>query len=158
MAFKVKPVAELEKQFTITEVDGIPEIDTDTPVVVAFRQATEGDNVKRDGFISVPITRSYTDDSDYAHDRFQLKPVGERKSYEVYMTMTECDIEGEDGTAYFKFSEINGARHIAGSFEKFQKRWGELPPALAKAIHNKCIEANPTWGPRPSADNGDGGE
>jgi hypothetical protein len=146
MAYQLKPVAELEKHFTITKVRGILEITEEEPVKVAFRQATEGESRKREDFISVPVTRSWSEESDFAQERYQLKPAGARRAYEVYLTLSACDILDAEENPLFKFSELNSVRRVAGGFEKFEARWGLLPNSLAIAIHEKCIEANPDWG------------
>jgi hypothetical protein len=84
-----------------------------------------------------------------------LKPVGERKAYEVFLTMSACDIEVDESKSLFRFSEIDGLRRVAGSHEEFLKKWGRLPKQVTSAIHLKCIEANPTWGFMWSSNSGD---
>ncbi len=146
MPFQVKSLAQLEAEYRITKVVGLPEIDEENPILVSFRQATNAEDIKRDEYVSVPITRRYASGDDLPSEQFQLKPVALRQAYEVYLTMASCDIIDEDNTPLFKFSEVNGARKVAGDFSTFQKKWGRLPSSVCDAIYLKCLDSNPEWG------------
>jgi hypothetical protein len=135
----------------ITKVKGIPSITEENPIVVSFRQATGEETDKRQVFNFTPFTRTYSDESNYGIDKYEAagKPVGERWAYDIWLTLTDCDIEAQDEKGatgpMFKFSEINGVRKVAGAFEPFYKRFNTLPDALREAIHDACLECNPTW-------------
>lgn len=144
------PVVPLSKTERITKVKGIPEINEENYILVGFRQATGADTDKRQTFNFTPFTRTYVEGSEYGVDTYNVpgKPIGERWAFDVYLTMTECDIldpaKTEDAPL-FKFSEVNGLRRVAGSFEEFYKKFGALPDGIKIAIHDVCLECNPTW-------------
>lgn len=146
----VVSVVPTSKDKRITQVRGIPSITEENPVHVSFRQATGEETDKRATFNFTPFQRTYRADSDYGIDSYDRpgKPVGERWAYDIYLTMSDCDIMVEaDGVQkpMFAFVELNGVRKIAGNFEKFYKAFNALPDGLREAIHDACLEVNPTW-------------
>ncbi len=150
MPFSLKPVAELEQQFTITSVAGIDEVTEDDPISVVFRQATEYEDRKRASRIIVPVTRIWRDGQDMADEQITYKPDAETRAVEVFLTMASCDIEDSNGNPLFSFTTNgkSGRQSIIGAYEKFEARWGLLPSPVALAIHTRCLEANPHWSPR----------
>lgn len=150
MSFVVS-VAPISIQKRITKVRGISSITEENPVSVAFRQATGEETDKRQTFNFTPFTRTYSDESNYGIDKYEApgRPIGERWAYDVYLTMTECDIQvqGTDGEPkpMFHFAEVDGRRRIPGVFDNFYKKFNTLPDALRAAIHDSCLECNPTW-------------
>jgi len=146
MPFQLPPVAELEKEFVINEVPGIPAIHEDNTIVVVFRQATEDEDAKREAFINVPVRTSYDTQGVFEGETRQPKTVAERRTKEVHLTMSACDILGEDGKPLFAFAEVDGKRRLTGTFSDFKKKWGLLPKPITVALHDRCIEANPDWG------------
>ena len=144
MAFQLKPLAELSKETTIIKISGIPEISEDSPIVVAFKQATEYEAMERDDFLAQPVELEIKDGM-YANERRRPRTFARRRAFEVYLTMTACDILNENGKPLFNFAEMDGVKKFAGSYEAFLKKWGKLPLPVADAIHEKCIEVNPDW-------------
>ena len=146
MPFRLPPVAELEKNFEITDVEGFPEIDEADPIKGSFRQATEEEDLQRDRFVNVIVKYSFNAEGVIDGESRKPKTGSERRAYEVFLTLSSIDIADENNRPLFKFSDINGLRKVAGKWENFQKLWGRLPKAVSTAVHAECVNTNPDWG------------
>lgn len=146
MPFRLPPVADLEKDFEIVEIEGFPEIDESDPIRGSFRQATEEEDLQRDRFVNVTVRYQFNSGGMIDSESRKPKTGSERRAYEVYLTLSSCDILDENDKPLFRFSDINGLRRVAGKWENFQKVWGKLPKSISTAIHVKCVETNPDWG------------
>lgn len=145
MPYKVPSVADLERNLPITIVFGVPEITPDNPIKVSFRQARNREDTLLQNWIQQePAVYEYGEGSSVRQE-VKSRPDMERRAYEIYLTMTACDIVSEDDTPLFKFSELNDTRKVAGSFDKFLDKCGDLPTSITRALHLKCIEATPEW-------------
>ena len=71
----------------------------------------------------------------------------ELKQLEVWLTLVECNIEGENGKPLFpsKKSKVGDLR-LAMQKNQFENNWGLLPPDVAAEIHDKVLEVNIQWG------------
>ncbi len=158
MPFKLPSVAELEVQYTIKNVPGYVTDDEDSWIRVSFRQATEAETLKRESFAQNPYKREWRSDEDsatptvYAETVDNYKPLGERWAFDVYLTLTSCDIFDRDDTPLFTFISTSDGMTVVGTFPEFLKAWGKLPTPVANALHARCYEANPDWSPRSPAE------
>ena len=131
----------IEKEFSII-AKGLTE---DDPIVVSFRQATEAMNLRRQELLAKPVTRSWENDS--YQEQLNFTPFGRRMAIDVWLTMTACNIEKQNGDPLFTFQDLNSHRKITDkTLDEFLKKWGQLAPEWAEAIYDKCLLVNPSWG------------
>lgn len=149
MTFQLPPIAEIEHSFEITEILGIelPGLEK-SPITGTFRQANEGDNTKRDDFNNVPIRNNYNNNGKFASQESTPRAWGERRAYEVWLTLCSLDLNLSDGKPLCTFSNSGIAPRVKESFGQFKDRWGQMPSSLARAIHDECMITNPDWAPR----------
>lgn len=138
-----KLIAPTEKEFSLTVDSRYPErvVESDDPIVVKFKQATEAVNLRRQEYLARPIKRLWekTEDSDSEYrEEFSLTPFGKRMAVDVYLTMTSCNITDEAGRPVFSGKER--------TFEEFLAKWGRLWSEWAETIYNACLRVNPMWG------------
>ena len=129
----------LLKDFHLEETDqrmGVKEADGYT--FVAFRQGSQGDYERRDELFS-EIKRTL--ELDGTQTIVQRLSFHELTRLEVWLTISSCNIEDDNGTPLFKFS--NGK--ISMTQAEFEKAWSKLPPYAANEIHQKCLEVNLMW-------------
>jgi len=136
-----KLLVPIEKEFTVI-AKGISE---DDPIVVSFRQANEALNLRRQEMLAKPITRSWENEA--YQEQLNFTPYSRRMATDVWLTMTACNIEKQNGEPLFTFHDLNGTKKITDkTMDEFLKKWGQLAPAWAEAIYEKCLLVNPTWG------------
>ena len=151
MAFTLPDVSTLEQSTTIKFVPGFDAIiptDPSTHVNVGFRQATAREDMLRDSWANEdPSVFEYKrgDSNGSMRQQVRMKPERERRAYDVFLTMSSCDIQMAEGKLLFRFSEMDGQKRVPGSFEDFKTKWGKLPTSLALAIHLQCLKVNQDW-------------
>lgn len=130
----------LEEEFKIFDVVGV---EANDPIVVVFRQRTQGDHLRRQEMLSRPVTRAWDADNNFSIQE-SIIPMAKRMAVDVWLTMKSCNIKAEDGKSLlFPPKVLNGS----GAFADFEARWNRLyPPEWAQAIYNKCLKLNPDWG------------
>jgi hypothetical protein len=137
MRISTKPI---ETEF---ELEWKPEGYDGDPGHVTFRQATVGDQEafeKKFGHnkqIYNPVEGAFERHWDWVPT--------ERLRMQVYLTMSACDLEDEEGKALFEFKEVDGVNRLAGTESKFAKAWGAFPGELADEFEQKMLDANPQW-------------
>ena len=99
-----KLLVPIEKEFSII-AKGLTE---DDPIVVSFRQATEAMNLRRQELLAKPVTRSWENDS--YQEQLNFTPFGRRMAIDVWLTMTACNIEKQNGDPLFTFQDLNNHR------------------------------------------------
>lgn len=135
MRIKSLPVTQ---RFTITDEEY-------GDAVVEIRQATSGDNIKRNDLVSEASL--VVNDKQMGTEIKQRINALERFRYEVYLTLVSCDIvEEESEKAWFRFNK----GRVADEAE-FNVAWNKLPPRVSEKIHEKVLVVNPDWG-RADAD------
>lgn len=110
----------------------------DEPTSVTIKQAAQGEHTIRMDLWS-RFTRQF--EGDQLQVVQDISPAHVQRK-EVFLTMTACNIEGEDGEPLFKFPLVE---------KQFIKAWNLLPVQVANEIHSKVLEMNPIW-------SGDSGE
>ncbi|MCK6625512.1 MAG: hypothetical protein L6R45_10095 [Anaerolineae bacterium] len=138
-----KLITPTEKEFSLTVDSRYAErqVESDDPIVVKFKQATEATNLRRQEYLARPIKRMWEKDQDGGdqyREEFQLTPFGKRMAVDVYLTMTSCNITDENGRPVFSGKEK--------TFEEFLTKWGRLWSEWAETIYGACLRVNPTWG------------
>jgi len=148
------------KEYTITPQG----VDEDDPIVVSFKQATEGENAAREEALQSDWFQEYdkSKGADYHRVAIGMTLERERVATEIFLTLTACNIEvpaikqGEYVTdkegnvkskPLFKFSEVNGRRKLIGTIREFRTKLDTLPSQWVDEIHEKCIITNPYWSP-----------
>ena len=140
----LKLTAPVYKQFTLEQTDEKYEIEGAT--TVSIKQAAQHEHMIRQDFFST-LERKYdslTPDEVSIVQRIALE---ELKQLEVWLTLVECNIEGENGKPLFpsKKSKVGDLR-LAMQKNQFENNWGLLPPDVAAEIHDKVLEVNIQWG------------
>jgi|WetSurSiteA1Bulk_404760.scaffolds.fasta_scaffold08291_2 hypothetical protein len=132
----------IEKTFTLEEID--KKYGGDTHTVITIRQASQMQHEKRQDLWATMKSRFLTGEP--GMEITQRFSIPELMRVEVYLTMTDCNIEDEDGKMLFTFKQDNkGRQFIAMDAGRFAEAWGKLPPDVCLAIHDKVIEVNPDW-------------
>lgn len=109
------------------------------PTRVSIRQAAQGEYERRQQMFSEWV-RSY--DPETGQDQVvQRLNVEKLKRLEAYLSISECNIEAENGKPLFRFK---GGKLSMTELE-FDKAWAKLPLVIATEIHEKVLEVNPTW-------------
>jgi hypothetical protein len=131
MRLNKKPV---EKTFTVESEFG--------EFSITIRQARVGDKIRRDDLVSE--SSLVLNDKVLGTEIKQRLNPGEIRRFEVYLTMTDCNIEAEDDAGKLTpwFSFINGRLTDQASFER---AYNQLPEEVADQIHTKVVEVNPQW-------------
>ncbi|MFC1975037.1 hypothetical protein ACFLXQ_01405 [Chloroflexota bacterium] len=144
MPFQLPAVSQLANDFEITEIEGYEYVTPENSISGSFRQATEGDSLKRDDFITVPVKTNYDSLTTTSETR-KPKTLRERYAYEVYLTLTSLDLLLRDGKPLCQFRDVAGVARVKGTFAEFKERWGTVDTPVAMAIHNECVKANTSW-------------
>lgn len=130
MRIKSLPVTQ---RFTITDEEY-------GDAVIEVRQATMGDNIKRQDLVSEASL--VINDKQLGTEIKQRINALERHRYETYLTLVSCDIiEEESEKAWFRFNK----GRVADEAE-FNVAWSKLPQSVAQKIHEKVLVVNPDWG------------
>jgi len=138
MALKLS--APLEKEFILEKTDKEFKVE-DGHTTVTIRQATQGQHEIRTAMYN-DFERVFDGDSLKVSQHFSPE---EFKRKEVELTLTGCNILGENDKPLFIFR--NG---IVDPIS-FKKGWADLPPMIADEIHDKVLEMNPLWSPSGEA-------
>ena len=128
-------LAPISKEFVIK--DG-PGLSADDPIVVAFRQATEGSNIEREELLTRKLSRDWEENKDELSMPNQLR----RRAVEVFLTVKALNVVDEKGKELIKFKK---GRPDYPTFNAFEKVWGEMPPDWAISVHLCCLATNPSW-------------
>lgn len=139
MAFQLKPP--LEKTFTLDKTDEKYET---SGTVVTVKQASQGEHKKRSDIYANLLTRFKRDDDTV--EVVQRFSPPELQALEVRLTLTDCNIMGEDDKPLFKFAKDSKGRSYIEDVAAFQRAWDLLPVDVCIEIHDKVLEVNPTWG------------
>lgn len=139
MSFKLQPP--IEKTFTLDKTDETHET---TGTYVTIKQASQGEHKKRSDIYANLLTR-FQRDSDMVEVVQRFSPP-ELQALEVRITMTDCNILGEDDKPLFKFAKDAKGRQFIEDNMAFQRAWDLLPVEVCEEIHSKVLEVNPTWG------------
>ncbi len=136
-------LADLSPAFKAVE-DATGEVQPNDRVWVIVRQATQEDNQRRADLYAKRETRY---EADGATDRiasisevYQDNPL-RRMMLEVYWTLQETgNLVTEDGKPYF---QTTPAKKMPQA--EFEALWGQLDPALARAIYAAVLQVNVDW-------------
>lgn len=140
----IKLIAPLEKTFTLDRSDELLGNDG-TPTTVTIRQARQAQHEVRSAVYS-EVTRvlARTEDDGKMMLR-QSWTMEELARTEVYLSMVDCNILGEDGKPLFNFSKKGDHQYLDMTTHAFREAWGQLQPQVAAEIHEKVMEVNLTW-------------
>lgn len=133
----------IEKEFILERTDAKFGVPSDAPTKVTIRQATTGDNEKRDAFLS-SFERSYEKADGEKNGMMRVKQFvnyAQLRRLEVKLCLAACNILNEDGSPLFQF--VNG-RVVETTFDA---AWDSLPPETAEEIYELVLQMNPTWSP-----------
>ncbi len=153
------PLAQ-EEEFTII----IPgEVEEDDPIVVKFRQATEGDNRAREKELQGKWWQEIDDNTNVRRVAVEAALSRNRAAVEMYLTMSYCNIQvpvlkkgepvlDEDGVPktkpLFTFTNKNGVHRVTDrSLRDFMAKLDRIPSPWVDKMHEKCLEVNPYWSP-----------
>jgi hypothetical protein len=139
MPFKLSPP--IEKTFTLDKTDEKYETQG---TIVTIKQASQGEHKKRSDIYANLLTR-FERNSETVEVVQRFSPP-ELQALEVRITMTDCNIAGEDDKPLFKFAKDAKGRSYIEDIVAFQKAWDLLPVEVCTEIHDKVLEVNPTWG------------
>jgi hypothetical protein len=140
MSFKLSPP--IEKTFTLDKTDEKYET---SGTFVTIKQASQGEHKKRSDIYANLLTRFSKKDDDTVEVVQRFSPP-ELQALEVRITMTDCNIMGEDDKPLFKFAKDGKGRSYVEDVVAFQHAWDSLPIDVCTEIHDKVLEVNPTWG------------
>lgn len=131
MPFQISPP--ILKQFPLTELDG----EGGGATIISVIQAATGEESQRSNLFA-EFRREYKVDGTVVVQ--QHLSFDDITFEEVFLTLTDCNIQDSDGKQLFTFQ--NGKLKDRASFKK---AWAKLPPFVAKIIHSKVLEMNPQW-------------
>jgi len=134
MAFKL--TAPIVKEYDLVKTDKHYESEG---TWVKIRQATQKENEERARKFSQIVRKIEIDE--LGNEQISVVQdfcVPELMRIEARLTLVESNIEDEKGKPLFK------ERMPAAAFDR---AWGLLAPIVAYEIHDKVLEANPTWAP-----------
>jgi len=140
--------APLEKDFTLDKSDALFGNDGE-PTRITVRQATQAQHERRSRLweeLTQEVIGDYSNPD--AVRLIQRISVPEIHRIEAFLTLVGCNILDDDGEPLFKVKSIKGRQYLDMNEREFTKAWGKLPPEVAREIHEKVVEVNPTWGPR----------
>jgi hypothetical protein len=138
MAFKLSPP--IEKTFPLDKTD---ETYASKGTQVTVKQATQGEHKKRSDIYANILTR-FQRNSDTVEVAQRFSPP-EMQALEVRLTMTDCNIIGEDDKPLFKFAKDSKGRSYLEDVSAFQLAWDSLPTEICQEIHDKVLILNPSW-------------
>ena len=138
MAFKLSPP--IEQTFPLDKTD---ETYTSKGTQVTVKQATQGEHKKRSDIYANILTR-FQRNSDTVEVAQRISPP-EMQALEVRLTMTDCNIIGEDDKPLFKFAKDSKGRSYLEDVGAFQLAWDSLPTEVCQEIHDKVLVLNPSW-------------
>ncbi len=144
MSFKLSPP--IEETFMLEKTDEKYETEG---TFVTIKQATQGEHKKRSDIYANLLTRFKRDDDTV--EVVQRFSPPELQALEVRITMTDCNILGEDDKPLFKFAKDAKGRSYVEDVLAFQRAWDLLPVEVCLEIHDKVLEVNPTWGDQGKA-------
>ena len=134
MPFQIKPP--VEKEFFLVKTD--KEFgDEEGATKISVRQAATGEVTSRNNLFT-DFKRTYEVDGDITvtqHISFD-----DIKRYEVYLTLSACNIIGLDGNPLFTFNKGRLKDEAA-----FKIAWDLLPVTASREIHSKVLDMNPQW-------------
>lgn len=128
------------------------EVDPEQSATVKVRQASAGDEAKRQERVNGPQTRIYSPETDDVKVLYEFNPYYIRR-LEAYLTLTGCDLEFEDPAKdefvpVFRFKTLaSGAGRLDMQEEEFNERWDQLPTEVTDAINDAVWEVNQHWKP-----------
>lgn len=133
MPIKLSPPP--EQEFVLERTDKLFNNEGE-PTKIKVRQATEGANLERMTlWKDFKRTLEVTDNKSVTSIEQSISPA-EVKRKEVYLTLTYCNLQNENGEDWFVFP-LNESR--------FNKQWALLPSAIATEIHEKVLQVNLDW-------------
>lgn len=134
----LKLAAPVSKDFLLERSDEALNTEGD-PTKISIRQAAQGEYERRQQMFS-EWTRAYdpVTGQDQVVQRLNVEML---KRLEVYLTLSDCNIEAENAKALFRFK---GGK-ISMSELEFDRAWAKLPLVIATEIHEKVLVVNPTW-------------
>jgi hypothetical protein len=138
MAFKLSPP--IEQTFPLEKTD---ETYGSKGTQVTIKQASQGEHKKRSDIYANILTR-FQRNSDTVEVAQRFSPP-EMQALEVRLTMTDCNIVGEDDKPLFKFAKDGKGRSYLEDISAFQLAWDSLPTEVCQEIHSKVLEVNPSW-------------
>lgn len=134
----LKLAAPLTETFVLERSDELVESEGD-PTVISIRQASQGEYERRQQMFS-EWSRGF--DPISGEERVvQRLNVEMLKRLEVYLTLSDCNIQDEKGKALFKFRNDR----LAMSELEFNRAWAKLPLVTANEIHACVLKVNKTW-------------
>jgi hypothetical protein len=133
------------------------DIDPDGDTYVVVHQPTQRERLLREQFMERATTRSYSQDDRQIGVQSKIT-FEERRAYEIFLTMVECNVKDTDGeTDLFPTRELNGKKSLALTWEQFQKAIGKVvDDAVVTALHHAALEVEPTWDYRPNSEGREG--
>ncbi|MGW8180956.1 MAG: hypothetical protein ACWGQW_19675 [bacterium] len=145
----LKLIAPIEKTFHLEQTDKEyppDEGEKAEPTTVTIRQASQAEHEKRmDLFADVNTVLSLDDEGNQLITSYEKRNLLRVERKDTFLTISGCNIMVEDKKkkpiALFKFEDGK----LAMSEAEFQDAWGQLPRLVAREIHMKVLDVNPTW-------------
>lgn len=114
-----------------------------------YRQATQAEVESRASYGPLKRTLKQNGDQELEFLNYQAQ-----KRYEVFLTMTDCNIvlpdplhPGEWIPAFRFRRQADNKMHVDMSETEFNNIWGILPPSWADELHKGCLKGNVQWDP-----------
>lgn len=140
MPAKLKP---LIKTFTLVKTDETYGTPAESPTTVTIKQADQGTIAMRNSeLLDYEIERPVFDDNSNTMARKKISSAGLYK-IEICNTVVGCNLEDENGKAYFQFQADNRG---PVSPKNFWDKWNMLDPTIAAEIYEFVLEINPLFG------------
>ena len=139
MPFQLKPP--VEEIFTLDKTDKAYDSEGTS---ITVRQATQYEHEKRQAVFADLRSRFGEDGTMFELVQSLNQP--ELHRVEVMLTLSNANLQDEDGDLLFKFKEDSkGRSRIAMTEREFTKAWGGLPLIVTGEIVEKVHEINTDW-------------
>ena len=142
MPIKLSPP--VEKEFILAKTDQLYGNDGSEPTMIRVRQASRGINELRD---QRQMTMTQVIDSSRPQE-IMYRDFVTMKSlyrYEVFLTLSDCNILDSDGKPLFRFSVAGNRRVLDMSEANFNDAWNQLDEVVALEIIDFVHEVNISW-------------
>jgi hypothetical protein len=146
MALKLS--APIEKTFNLEQTDKeFPPDEGSEPTSVTIKQATQAQHERRMELFALLRNKfSWDDDGKQTIESIENRNIYTVQRRDAFLTLAGCNIvieppKGSKPVPLFRFKDGS----LDMTEDEFTEAWGRLPAFVAREIHTKVLEVNPTW-------------
>ena len=144
----LKLIAPIEQVFHLEITDReFPPDEGSEPTNVTIKQATQKQHERRMELFSLYRNKfSWDEDGKQTIESIENRNIYTIQRRDAFLTLADCNIlymppKGKKAVPLFNFKD----GQLDMTEEQFDDAWGMLPAVVAREIHSKILEVNPTW-------------